>query len=82
MLPSATICAGGTMSRAASTARNRSMTSAVAGAVARRAYYTAQRPGYAGRRKGQQVAPLNRDFVEENAVFVESGEQPLPAKPA
>ena len=38
--------------------------------------------GYAGRRKGQQVAPLNREFVEENAGFVESGEQPLPAKPA
>ena len=38
--------------------------------------------GYAGRRKRQQVAPLNRDFVEENAVFVESGEQPLPTKPA
>jgi len=38
--------------------------------------------GYAGRRKGQRVAPVNRDFVEENADFVESGEQPLPTKPA
>jgi len=38
--------------------------------------------GYAGRRRGQAVAPINRDFVEENTEIVEGSEQALSKTPA